>query len=73
MVAVDGKSFGEEIGWVEEGAEVGKDKHALGYTIPEPIPTKIHRLGLLTFDSVMGKPNGALIVAIDGGRGLGVP
>ena len=39
MVAVDGKSFGEEIGWVEEGAEVGKDKHALGYTIPEPIPT----------------------------------
>ena len=24
----------EEIGWVDEGAEVGKDKHALGYTIP---------------------------------------
>jgi hypothetical protein len=23
LVAVDGKSFGEEIGWVEEGAEVG--------------------------------------------------
>ena len=34
MVAVDGKSFGEEIGWVEEGAEVWEDKHALDYTIP---------------------------------------
>ncbi len=73
MVAVDGKSFGEEVGWVEEGAEVWEDKHALGDAIPEPIPAKIHRLGLLTFDSIMGKPYGALIVAIDGGRGLGVP
>ncbi len=41
MVAVDGKSFGEEVGWVEE---VWEDKHALGDTIPEPIPAKIHRL-----------------------------
>ena len=73
MVAVNGKSFGEEVGWVEEGAEVWEDKHVLGDLILETIPAKIHRLGLLTFDSVMGKPNGALIVAIDGGRGLGVP
>ena len=72
MVAVDGKSFGEEVGWVEDGAEVWEDKHALGDSIPEPIPAKIHRLGLLMFDSIMGKPDGALIVAIDGGRGWGV-
>ncbi len=59
MVAVDGKSFGEEVGWVEEGAEVWEDKHALGDSIPEPIPVKIHRLGFLTFDSITGKPYGA--------------
>jgi hypothetical protein len=38
VVAVDGKSFGEEVGWVEDGAEVWEDKHALCDSIPEPIP-----------------------------------
>ena len=33
-MAVDGKSFGEEVGWVEDGAEVWEDKHALGDAIP---------------------------------------
>jgi hypothetical protein len=50
-----------------------EDKHPLGDAIPEPIPAKIHRLGLLALDSIMGKPYGTLIVTIDGDRELGVP
>ncbi len=72
-MTVDGKGLGEEVGWVEEGVDVWEDKHPLGDAIPEPIPAKIHRLGLLALDSIMGKPYGTLIVTIDGGRGLGVP
>ncbi len=42
----------------------------LGDAIPEPIPAKIHRFGLLALDSIMGKSygTGTLIVTIDGGR-----
>ncbi len=52
-MTVDGEGFGEEVGWVEEGADVWEDKHLLGDGIPEPIPAKIHRFGLLALDSIM--------------------
>jgi hypothetical protein len=70
---MDRMCFGEEVGWVEEGAYVWEDKHLLGDAIPEPIPAKVHRFGLLALDSIMRKTYGTLIVTIDGGRWLGVP
>jgi hypothetical protein len=70
---VGGEGFGEKVGWVEEGADVWEDKHLLSDAIPEPIPAKIHRFGLLALDSIMGKSYGTLIVTIDGSRWLGVP
>ena len=47
MVAVNGEGLGKEVGRVEEGAEIGKNKHTLGYPVAQPIPSKIHGLGLL--------------------------
>jgi hypothetical protein len=29
-MTVDGEGFGEEVGWVEEGADVGENEHLLG-------------------------------------------
>ena len=72
-MTVYGKGFGEEVGWVEEGADVWEDKHLLGDAIPEPVPAKVHRFGLLALDSIMRKSYGTFIVTIDGGRWLGVP
>jgi hypothetical protein len=54
-MTVDGEGFGEEVGWAEEGADVGENEHLLGDSVPEPIPAKIHRFGLLALDSIMGK------------------
>jgi hypothetical protein len=41
LVAVDGEGLGKEIDRVEEGAEIRKNKHALGYPITQPIPSKV--------------------------------
>ncbi len=40
MVAVgrEGLCKDEEIGRFEEGAEIGKNKHTLGYPVTHPIP-----------------------------------
>ena len=46
MVAVDGEGLGKEIGRVKEGPEIRKNKHALGYPIAQPIPSKVHGLGV---------------------------
>ncbi len=37
LVAVDGEGLGKELGRVEEGAEIRKNKHALGYPITQSI------------------------------------
>jgi hypothetical protein len=72
-MTLDGESFGEEVGWVEEGADVRGNDHLLGDSVPEPIQAKIHRFGLLALDSIMDKIYGTLIATINGGRELGVP
>jgi hypothetical protein len=72
-VAVDGEALGKEIGRVEEGAKVRENKHALGYPITQPIPSKVHGLGLLFTECIMGQANSALIISKNGGRGLGIP
>jgi hypothetical protein len=56
-VAVDGEGLGKEIGRVEEGAEIRKNKHALGYPITQPIPSKVHGLGLLFTEFIIGQAN----------------
>jgi hypothetical protein len=69
LVAVDGKSFGKEIGWIEEGAKIRKNKHALGYPITQPVPSKVHGLGLLFTECIIGQTNSALIITKNRGRG----
>ena len=72
-MAVDGERFGKEIGRVEEGAEIRKNKHALGYPITQPIPSQVHGLGLLLTECIIGQANSALIITENRGRGLGIP
>lgn len=73
LVAVDGEGLGEEIGRVEEGAKIRKNKHALGYPITQPIPSQVHGLGLLLTECIIGQANSALIITKNRGRGLGIP
>ncbi len=72
-MVVDGEGLGKEIGWVEEGAKIRVNKHALGYPITQPIPSKVHGLGLLFTECTIGQPNSALINTKNRGRGLGIP
>ncbi len=72
-MAVDGECLGKEIGGVEEGAKIRKNKHALGYPIPQPIPSKVHGLGLLFTEGIIDQANSALIITKNRGRGLGIP
>ena len=71
-MAVDGEGLGKEIGGVEEGAKIRKNKHALGYPITQPIPSKVHGLGLLLAECIIGRANGALIITKNRGSGLGI-
>ncbi len=47
MVAVDGKSFGEEVGWVEDGAEVWEKSAipCIGNTADQAVSTVYVQLG----------------------------
>ena len=72
-MAVDGEGLGKEISRVQEGAEIRKNKHALGYPITQPIPSKVHGLGLLLTECIIGQANSALIITKNRGRGLGIP
>jgi hypothetical protein len=74
LVAVDGEGLGKEIGRVEEGAEIRKNKHALGYyPIMQPIPSQVHGLGLLLTECIIGQANSALIITKKRVGGWGYP
>ncbi len=62
-MAVDGEGLGKEIGRVKEGAEIRKNKHALGNPITQPIPSK----------AWTWTASSALIITKNSGRGLGIP
>ncbi len=72
-MAVDGEGLGKKIGRVEEGAEIRKNKHALGYPITQPIPSKVHGLGLFLTECIIGQANSALIITKIGVGGWGYP
>ncbi len=58
MAAVDGEGLGKK----SAGLKIRKNKHALGYPITQPIPSKVHGLGLFFTECKIGEANSALII-----------